>query len=264
MGTEAKRAHRIAVISGKGGVGKTVITANLAAGLSACGHRVLAVDADLGLANLDILLGANPQTSLLDVLNGTHSLDTLLLHTDKGFDLLPAGSGLPEGTILTKALIEGTESILSSIENRYEFILFDSGAGVGDVVLFFANLADEILLVATPEPTSIMDSYAIIKILNQSYGRSEFLVVINQTNPDFSGQTGAAVVSHLQKVISRFLDSGAKKPVRIELIGSMPMDPAVPDAIRQRQLLTETNPDAPSACFMNHLADFLHTRIACQ
>jgi flagellar biosynthesis protein FlhG len=89
-------------------------------------------------------------------------------------------------------------------------------------------------------------------------------VVVNQANPDYSGQVGATVVGHLQKVISRFIDSGDKKPVRIELIGSMPMDPAVPEAIRHRQLLTETSPDGPSACFMNHLADFLHTRIVCQ
>ncbi len=264
MGTETRRARRIAVISGKGGVGKTVITANLAATLSAGGKRILAVDADLGLANLDILLGANPQATILDVLNGTHSLDKLLLNIGKGFDLLPAGSGLPEGTILTRTLIEGVESILKSIENRYDVILFDAGAGVGDVVLFFANLADQILLVATPEPTSIMDSYATIKILNQLYGRNEFLVIINQANPDRSGQIGATVVGHLRKVISRFLDSSDKKPVRLELIGSIPMDPAVSEAIRHRRLLAETNPDAPCASFMNHLADFLHTRIVCQ
>jgi flagellar biosynthesis protein FlhG len=264
MSVETKRARRIAIISGKGGVGKTVIAANLAAMLSSSGHRILAVDADLGLANLDILLGVTPQATILDVLHGTHSLDKLLVHTDKGFDLLPAGSGLPEGTVLTKFLVEGIESILSSIEHCYDIILFDAGAGVGDVVLFFANLADEILLVVTPEPTSVMDSYATIKILNQFHGRSEFLMVVNQINPACSGQIGASVVSHLQKVISRFINSNDKKPVQIELIGSIPLDPAVPQAIRQRQLLTETSPDAPSTYLINRLADTLRTRITCQ
>jgi flagellar biosynthesis protein FlhG len=263
MGTELKKALRVAIISGKGGVGKTVITANLAATLSLNGARVLVVDADLGLANLDILLGVNPDLSILDVIHGTQPLDKVLLHTEKGFDLLPAGSGLPEGASYTQILAEGMESILSAVEQRYDFILFDAGAGVGDVVLFFAGLCDEILLVATPEPTSLMDSYATIKILNQLHGRSEFLLVVNQTNPDCSGQIGANVVSHLQKVISRFIDTGQKKPVRIELIGSIPLDPAIPRAIRHRLLLAEANPEAPSAFFMNDLANFLHARIAC-
>ena len=93
MGTENKKALRVAIISGKGGVGKTVITANLAATLSLNGARILVVDADLGLANLDILLGVNPDLSILDVIHGTQPLDKVLLHTEKGFDLLPAGSG---------------------------------------------------------------------------------------------------------------------------------------------------------------------------
>jgi flagellar biosynthesis protein FlhG len=263
MDTEFKRARRIAVISGKGGVGKTVITANLAAAMALNGSRILVVDADLGLANLDILLGVNPDLSILDVIHGSQPLDNVLLHTEKGFDLLPAGSGLPEGAALTQILAEGMESILTSIEQRYDFILFDAGAGVGDVVLLFARLSDEILLVATPEPTSLMDSYATIKILNQLHGRSEFLLVVNQTKPGYSGQIGTAVVGHLQSVISRFIDADHKKPVRIELIGSIPMDPAIPHAIRQRLLLAESSPQAPAVCFMNHLADYLHARVAC-
>ncbi|MBN1569031.1 MAG: P-loop NTPase [Acidobacteria bacterium] len=263
MGTEFERARRVAIISGKGGVGKTFITANLAATLSLNGSRVLVVDADLGLANLDILLGVTPDLSILDVIRGDQPLDKVLLQTQKGFDFLPAASGLPEGTALTQILAEGMESILGSIEDRYDFILFDAGAGVGDVVLFFAGLSDEILLVATPEPTSLMDTYAAIKILNQLHGRSGFLLVVNQTNPDHSGQIGTAVVGHLQSVISKFIDSDKKNPVRIELIGSIPMDPAIPHAIRQRQLLAEVSPDAPAASYIDHLADCLHARTAC-
>ena len=262
MDTELRKAHRIAVISGKGGVGKTVITANLAAMLSISGRRVLVVDADLGLANLDILLGVSPEGTLLDALHGTHTLEQILVHTDQGFDLLPAGSGLPEGAALTQILSDGIKPILRSLEQRYDFVLFDAGAGVGDVVLLFAGLSDEILLVATPEPTSLMDSYAAIKILNQLHGRSEFLFVVNQADPNCSGQIGAAVVCHLQNVISRYIDTNQKKPVRIELIGSIPLDPAVPHSIRHRQLLAEFSPEAPSACLMHHLADYLHARMA--
>ena len=219
------------------------------------------VDADLGLANLDIMLDLEPQFTLFDALHGLQPPEKILVHTSRGFDLLPAGSGLPEGTLLTKLLSEGVESVLASLEDRYDVILFDAGAGVGDVVLFFANLADEILLVATPEPTSLMDSYATIKILNKEYGRDEFLLIVNQANPGSFSQVGNSVASHLQNVISQFIDSEVKKPVRLELIGSIPLDPAIPQAIRRRQLLSETSPEAPSACILNNLADSIRTHI---
>jgi flagellar biosynthesis protein FlhG len=263
MGTDANRAHRIAVVSGKGGVGKTVITANLAASLSSSGHRVLVVDADLGLANLDILLGVSSDFTLLDVLHGRRTLDEVLIHTEKGFDLMPAGSGLPEGASMTEVLSEGVQSILKSVEQKYDVILFDAGAGVGNVVLFFAGLSDEILLIVTPEPTSLMDSYATIKILNQLQGRNEFLLIVNQADPDCSAQIGDTIVGHLRNVISKFLDLNQEKPVRVELIGSIPLDPAIPHAIRQRQLLADISPDAPVACLINNLADILYAHIAC-
>jgi flagellar biosynthesis protein FlhG len=259
MANEAKRARRIAVISGKGGVGKTVITANLAAALSSLGRRILAIDADLGLANLDILLGVDPQLTLQDAMRGICPLEEVLLHTNKGFDLLPASSGLPEGALYTSTLVNYIESILGSLDSSYDAILFDAGAGVGDVVLHFANLADEILMVVTPEPTSLMDAYATIKILNQLYKRREFLLIVNQADPDCFQQIGLAITHHLQNVISKFL--GSQNPVRLELMGCIPQDPAIPHAIRQRQLLRETNPQAPSTYLINHLADSLNARV---
>jgi flagellar biosynthesis protein FlhG len=259
MGDKRKKARRIAVISGKGGVGKTVITANLAAALSSLGRRVLVIDADLGLANLDIILGVEPKLTIHDTLHGICSLEEAVLHTTKGFDLLPSGSGLPEGALFTKAIAEHVHSILETLESTYDVILFDAGAGVGDVVLYFAELAHELVLVVTPEPTSMMDAYATIKILHQQHERSEFLLVVNQANPGGPGQIGAAVASHLQNVTSKFLVSG--QPVRLELIGCIPHDPAIPHAIRQRQLLGEINPHAPSACLINQLAGRLDGRV---
>jgi flagellar biosynthesis protein FlhG len=256
---DEKRARRIAVISGKGGVGKTVITANLAAALSSLGRRILVIDADLGLANLDIILGVEPKLTIHDALHGICPLEEVVLPTTKGFDLLPAGSGLPEDSILTTAMAEHLESSLSSLENHYDAILFDAGAGVGDVVLHFADQAHEILLVVMPEPTSMMDAYATIKILHQHYNRSEFLLIVNQANPASSTQIGYAVANHLQNVISKFL--GSEHPVRLELIGCIPQDPAIPLAIRQRKLIRETNPQAPSACLINHVADLLDARV---
>jgi flagellar biosynthesis protein FlhG len=259
MADEAKRARRIAVISGKGGVGKTVITANLAASLSMLGGRILVVDADLGLANLDIILGLDPRFTIHDAIRGTCPPEKVLLPTAMGFDLLPAGSGLQEGAAHTSAFAEHFESILGSLDSRYDTILFDAGAGIGDVVLYFANFAHDILIVVTPEPTSLMDAYATIKILHQLHQRSEFLLVVNQAKPDSAPQIGAAVAHHLQDVISKFL--GSQNPIRLELIGSIPQDPAIPHAIRQRQLLREAHPRAPSTGLIHHLANSLNTRV---
>jgi len=254
MVVETNKARHIAVVSGKGGVGKTVITANLAASLSCQGQRVLVLDADLGLANLDIILGVDPQYTLHDVLHGTQPLDRVLLNTGKGFDLIPAGSGLLEGTTLTPAMSGNIESILSSLDRRYDVILFDAGAGVGNVVLFFANLAHEIIVVVTTEPTSMMDAYATIKILHQLHERRRIFLVVNQADPGTTEQLGETVANHLQSVISRFLGENCPQ---IHLIGSIPEDPTIPQSIKQRQLLSELNPEAPSASVIDRIAGLI-------
>jgi flagellar biosynthesis protein FlhG len=258
---ENKKARRIAIISGKGGVGKTVITANLAAALSLNGRRILVVDADLGLANLDIIMGLDPKFTIQDILSGARTLDEVVLRTNKGFDLLPAGSGLSEGAVLTTDLAEKMKSYLCVLECKYDMILFDGGAGIGDIVLFFANLAHEILMVVTPEPTSLTDCYATIKLLKKVHGRSEFLLLVNQANPGCPGQIGTSVASHLQRVISQFIESKGNE-VNVHLIGSIPSDPAIPQSIQRRQLLAQYSPQAPATCLMNNLADTLHRRMA--
>jgi flagellar biosynthesis protein FlhG len=261
--TSDKKARRIAVISGKGGVGKTVITANLAAALAAQGRRVLVLDADLGLANLDIILGVDPQYTIQDVFRGACRLDDALVKTHQGFDLMPAGSGLQENTVLSKALAENMEALLVDLEERYDIILFDVGAGLGDVVLFFANLAHKILVVVTPEPTSLMDAYASIKVLKQLYERNEFLLAVNQVNPEHPLEIGTSVAKHLQGVISKFIDAKHSPPICLQLIGSLPKDPAIPRSIKNRQLLSDTYPPAASVCFMNTMADCLRTSMGC-
>jgi flagellar biosynthesis protein FlhG len=262
MAVADKKAHRIAVISGKGGVGKSVITANVAASLSQIGKKVLIIDADLGLANLDVILGISPQTTIYDALYGNCPLDEILMSTDKGFDLIPAGSGVPEGALLTRSMADRMETFLRSLETRYDFILFDAGAGIGDVVLHFANIADKILIVVTPEPTSVMDAYATIKILNQTYHKNEFFLVVNQANPACSDKVGASIVNHLQNVISMYIDAKQQSPVILQLAGSIPTDPAIPYSVMHRQLLAESSPRAPAACQMNNLANFFSARIA--
>ena len=250
-------ARRYAIVSGKGGVGKTVIAANLAAALAAMGRRTLVVDADLGLANLDVILGVAPSGTLQDVLAGDRPVEEIILSTRGGFDLLPAGSGTPETTLLTSDLAESVQAVLEKLESRYDAILFDAGAGIGEVVLFFARIADEILLVVTPEPTSLMDAYATVKVLALRFGRNHFELVVNQANPQNPEQAGSLVVDRLQQVISRFLSAKGGEPIRIHLAGFLPSDPAVGRAIARQRLLLENDPSAPVVSHIQRLAVFL-------
>jgi len=249
------RARRYAIVSGKGGVGKSVIAANLGAAFASAGQRTLVIDADLGLANLDVILGLYPTHTLHDVLNGSCPVERALIAAPGGFDLLAAGSGLQDDTNLTDPMAEALESVIRELETRYDAMIFDAGAGIGDLVLFFARMADEILLIVTPEATSLMDAYATMKILVQRFGRREFNLVVNQANPANPSHTGNVVASHLQRVASRFLMAGSGLPVNIRLAGCVPSDPAVGRAISHQCLLSDLDPKAPSSLSLARLAE---------
>jgi flagellar biosynthesis protein FlhG len=256
-----RQARRYAVISGKGGVGKSVIAANLAAAFARAGQRTLVLDADLGLASLDVILGVNTTGTIQDVLTGSLPIDEVLVHTRAGFDLLPAGSGTLENSLLTPELATRARELLDRLENRYDAIIFDAGAGIGEVVLFFARLADEIILVVTPEPTSLMDAYATVKILSLRFGCLDYRLVVNQADPRCPEESGALIAAHLQDVVSRFLSVEGGLPVRLHLAGALPKDPAVSRSISRQQLLDETDPDAPAASFIPRLAECLRTHL---
>eukprot|EP01036_Dinobryon_divergens_P010946 gene10946-14702_t len=158
-------ARIIAVTSGKGGVGKTFVSANLAAALTRRGQRVLVLDADLGLANLDVVLNLHPKITLHDVFTGKAALDDAVIAAPGGFDVLLAGSGMVEYSRLTPEVRNQFLSVIQALTPRYDVVLLDTGAGISDVVLFSVSLASEVLIVATPEPTSLTDAYAAIKVL---------------------------------------------------------------------------------------------------
>jgi flagellar biosynthesis protein FlhG len=252
--------RRLAVLSGKGGVGKTVIAANLATSLAAGGSRVLVVDADVGMANIDVVLGLHPETTLRDVLDGVRSLDEALIHTPVGFDLLAGGSGSRDGSSLTAGARAQIETLLDSLAPLYDFILFDLGAGIGDLVLFFANLADDVLLVVTPEPTSLTDAYATIKVLASRYGRTDVHLVVNRKDVRGSDPTCAALTAHLQGVLDRFVSAPGARAVALSLLAVIPEDPGMSRSVRQQRLLTLAAPDAPSARAIASLAQAVRAR----
>jgi Mrp family chromosome partitioning ATPase len=155
-----KGARITAVTSGKGGVGKTFVTANLAAALARRGERVLVLDADLGLANIDVVLNLYSRLTLHDVFTGRTPLDDAILPAPGGFSVLLAGSGLVEYSRMTPEVRDKLLEVIGRVRPRYDHILLDTGAGISDVVLFTVSLADEVLIVATPEPTSLADAAA--------------------------------------------------------------------------------------------------------
>ena len=246
--TQAGGARRGAVItaitSGKGGVGKTLVAANLAAALARAGQRVLVLDADLGLANLDVVLNLSARVTLHDVFTGKATLDEALQPAPGGFSVLLAGSGLVEYSRMTPEVRDKLLDVIAQVRPRFDQVLLDTGAGISDVVLFTVSLADEVLIVATPEPTSLTDANATVKVLATTQPARPMRLLVNQAQK--AGE-GRAVATQLQQVVDRFVSPGLAAPVRLLPLGEVPLDAAVRTSVQRRQLLMDALPGSPAA-----------------
>jgi flagellar biosynthesis protein FlhG len=254
MSDKLSTSRILAITSGKGGVGKTFVSANLAAALAKRGRRVLVLDADLGLANLDIMLKLYPKTTLHDVLTGASTLKETVLKAPGGFSVLPAASGLVEYSRLTRDVQDEMQQIIDSLSCQYDYLILDTGAGISDIVLYTASLASEVLVVATPDPTALADAYATIKVLAQMQKRTSVHLVFNQVR---SAVEGRKLAEQLQLVVDRFINAQPGIIVKLNYLGEIPTDVAVSNAIRKRQLLFVSTPDAPSAQAIAALAAVL-------
>jgi flagellar biosynthesis protein FlhG len=233
-----------AITSGKGGVGKTLVAANLAAALARAGQRVLVLDADLGLANLDVVLNLSARVTLHDVFTGKATLDQALQPAPGGFSVLLAGSGLVEYSRMTPEVRDKLLDVIAQVRPRFDQVLLDTGAGISDVVLFTVSLADEVLIVATPEPTSLTDAYATVKVLATTQPARPMRLLVNQVQRTGEARTVAA---QLQQVVDRFVSPALAAPVRLLPLGEVPMDAAVRESVQRRQLLMEALPGSPAA-----------------
>jgi flagellar biosynthesis protein FlhG len=241
----------VAITSGKGGVGKTFVSANLAAALSKLGHKVLVLDADLGLANLDVVLNLYPKITLHDVFTGKAKLEDAVVKAPGGFSVLLAGSGMVEYSRLSPEVRDDFLRIMSGLVPHYDIVLLDTGAGISDVVLFAVSLASEVIVVATPEPTSLTDAYATIKVLVGQQKRQSIRMVVNQAARMGDGR---AITVQLQQVLDRFVTSAPGQAIRLIHMGDIPADPSVRQAIMRRQLLLLATPSSPAALAMGQLA----------
>jgi flagellar biosynthesis protein FlhG len=243
----------IAVTSGKGGVGKTNVTANLAVTLSRRGKKVLIMDADLGLANIDVLLGLKSQYTIEHILTGERTLNEVIIEGPAGVKILPACSGLEKMTNLSEAERMKLLTEFENYEEPIDVLLIDTGAGISPNVMYFTVAAQQILLITTPEPTSITDAYAMMKVLSTRYGENRFLLLPNSVP---SERVARKIYQDLSGVAARFLN------ISIDLIGYIPNDNHVPRAVRNQRAVVELFPDSEASKSFDILADrILATRV---
>lgn len=252
--TETTRSLRvIAITSGKGGVGKTHLTVNLAVAWAQAGRRVLVIDGDVGLANVDVLLDETPEYTLRHLLRGEQPLERVLVESAYGVTLLPGSSGFADMADLTQAQRLQLLDAVEGLEGRFDTVLVDTPAGIGGNALFFAGAAEEVLVVVTPEPTSQVDAYGAIKALVRRCGVRRVGLVVNQaTSKDDVRDT----FERLSSISGRFL------PVTLDLAGSVPADAHVREAAMVQRPVVTQYPAAPASVAVRELSDRLLMRPA--
>ena len=240
----------VAVTSGKGGVGKTNIAVNLAIALQRRGHRILVIDADLGMANVDILLGASSRRHLLDLLQPDVQLDDVIVETGYGIQYISGGSGIEKALEYDHAEKVLLQQKLADCAARADLILVDTGAGLGRNVMDFILAADEVLLVTTPEPTSLTDAYAVMKAYSIYAVQKNLRLIINRV---YEAKESREVAQKLQRAAEKFLH------MPVDCLGYVFEDTAVTKAVRKQTPLLKAEPTAAAARCIDALAQSLIT-----
>lgn len=235
----------IAVTGGKGGVGKSNTSINLAIGLAELGRRVVVLDADLGLANIDVLLGITSRRTIADVLAGECSLREVLVDGPGGIKIVPASSGTQSMTSLSTMEHAGLINAFSELGDNIDVLIVDTAAGISEGVVSFLRASQEIIMVVTDEPTSITDCYALIKLMNRDYGLYRFRVLANMVR---TPQEGRQVFAKLTKVTERFLE------VALQYVGSIPFDDALRKSVQRQRAVLEAYPRSKAAIAYKSLA----------
>lgn len=242
---DAKPVKVIAVTGGKGGVGKTNICANLAVALSLLGRRVMLLDGDLGLANVDVLFGLQPLYNMADVIRGQKSLEEVIVTGPAGVMVVPGASGITELANLNPAQHAGIVHAFSELTCDLDVMLVDTPAGISDLVLRFAEAAHEVVVVVCDEPTSITDAYAVIKVLSRERGVNRFRIVTNMTR---EGGHGRQLFDKLVRVTDRFLQ------VSLDHAGSVPYDDRVWRAVQMQTPFVTAFPNSLASAALKQMA----------
>lgn len=235
----------IAVTSGKGGVGKSTVSINLAVSLAALGRSVTLLDADLGLANVDVMLGLTPKNNLVDVLDGHCELEDILIEGPRGLRIVPSSSGVQRMAELGEQERAGLLYAFSALEDRSDVMIVDTAAGIASNSMQFCDASHEVLVVVCNDPASVTDAYATIKVLNQRTGRSRFRILVNQTS---TSEEAYGLFGKLLAVTDRFLD------VSLDFAGVIPLDRNIRSSLRRRMALVEAYPNTPATASFKELA----------
>jgi flagellar biosynthesis protein FlhG len=235
----------IAVTGGKGGVGKTTISANLAVSMAAQGRDVMLVDADLGMANVDVILGLHTRFHLGHVVKGECTLEEAIVTGPHGLQIVPAASGIKQMANITEAEQAGIIRAFSDLYHRVELLVVDTAAGLHQSVLTFSQAAHHVVVVVCDEPASITDAYALIKVLSREHGVQRFQILANQTRR--SGE-GPDLFQKISKVCDRFLN------VTLEFAGSIPFDDYLRRAVQRQSAVVEAYPASISSVALKNLA----------
>lgn len=239
----------ISVTSGKGGVGKTTLIANLAVKLGKMGHKVLVLDGDLGMANVDIVFGIRPSLGITSLLEGEKSIHEVVTEVAENVYLIPGGSGIYDLQYLNVTQKRILLDQINQLEGVYDYMLIDTAPGIDDKVLFLNSAAHEILVVVTPDPSSLTDAYALIKVLNQRHRETRFSVVCNMVRDE---SEALRVFQRLSDVTQKFLC------VSLNYKGFIPLDRELRLATKRQQVISLTSPRCPSSFALQSLAEKLN------
>ncbi len=242
---ESKPVKVIAVSSGKGGVGKTNVSVNLSVALARLGRQVMLMDADLGLANVDVLLGLNPSYDLSHVISGERTLEEVVVKGPAGLKIIPASSGVSRMANLNTLEQAGLIQAFSELGYPLDVLVVDTGAGISGNVVSFCSASQEVIVVVCDEPASITDAYAFLKVMSKEHGISHFQILANMAH---TVREGREMFHKLSTAAERFLD------VTLTFMGSIPYDTRLRKAVQHQQALVEAFPASPAAQAMNRLA----------
>lgn len=235
----------LAIASGKGGVGKTNTSLNLAMSLAVEGYKVLLMDADLGMANIDVMLNLRPRYDLLHVLTGEKSLAEIIIEGPLGVGIIPASSGISRMANLDRKTHAGLFAAFDELERHTDFLIIDTAAGISNSVISFSSAASEVIVVVCDEPASLTDAYALIKVLNQDHGIQRFQILANMVT---SSVHGKRIYSKLTSVADKFLN------VSLGFLGSVPHDNALKKAVQNQTSVAILSPHSPSAVAFQGIA----------
>ncbi len=235
----------IAVTSGKGGVGKTNVSVNLGIALAQEGKEVMLLDADFGLANVDVMLGLHPTYNISHVISGSRSLEEVIVPGPSGLRVVPASSGIKKMAELDVTQHAGVIRAFSELSQELDVLIIDTAAGISESVVSYARAAQEVVVVVCDEPASITDAYAMIKLLNRDYGINRFRILANMV---LSVQEGRALFQKLTTVTDRYLD------IAMDFMGAIPFDDYLKKAVQKQRAVVEAYPRSKAALAFKKLA----------